>query len=220
MSGPDINRPRLGSNAIGNFIIGVSPIGDIIPFDYWDTIISQYANSPILTQLIANFDEYIDQTMNMQNFFDFIWNVDTAQGYGLDVWGRIVGVTRVLHVGVDSEYFGFEEATTLSAFGFDQQPFYAGSPITSNFSLSDDAFRVLIFAKALANICDGSTKAINQLLINLFPNRGNCYVTDGLDMTMTYTFTFALTPVEQSILGQSNVLPKPVGVSATVVQNI
>lgn len=221
MSGPDINRPRPGSNAIGNFIIGVSPIGDIIPFDYWDTIISQYANSPILTQLIANFDDYIDQTMNMQNFFDFIWNVDTAQGYGLDVWGRIVGVTRVLNVGSSSGgYFGFEEATILSAFGFNQQPFYAGSPLTNNFSLSDDTFRVLIFAKALANICDGSTKAINQLLLNLFPNRGNCYVTDNLDMTMTYTFDFVLTPVEQAILGQSNVLPKPVGVSAVIIQNI
>ena len=220
MSGPDINRPRPGSNAIGNFIIGVSPIGDIVPFDYWDTIISQYANSPILTQLIANFDDYVDQTINLQNFFDFIWNVDTAQGYGLDVWGRIVGVTRILNVGAGALYLGFEEATTLSAFGFNQEPFYAGAPVTTNFSLSDDAFRVLIFAKALANICDGSTKAINQLLLNLFPNRGNCYVTDGLNMTMTYTFNFALTPVEQAILGQSNVLPKPVGVSATIVQNI
>lgn len=220
MSGPDINRARPGSNAIGNFIIGVSPIGDIVPFDYWDTIISQYANSPILTQLIANFDDYVDQTMNMQNFFDFIWNVDTAQGFGLDIWGRIVGVTRVLHINQSALYFGFEEATTLSAFGFNQQPFYAGDPTTNNFSLSDDAFRVLIFAKALANISDGSIKAINQLLLNLFPNRGNCYVTDGLDMTMTYTFDFVLTPVEQAILGQSGVLPKPSGVSATVVQNI
>lgn len=220
MTGPDINRARPGSNAIGNFIIGVSPIGDIIPFDFWNTIISQYANSPILTQLIANFDSYVDQTENMQNFFDFIWNVDTAQGYGLDVWGRIVGVSRTLHITGSAENFGFEEATTLSAFGFNQEPFYAGDPLTTNFNLSDSAFRVLIFAKALANISDGSIKAINQLLLNLFPGRGNCYVTDGLNMSMTYTFEFLLSPVEQAILGQSGVLPKPVGVSASVVQHV
>ncbi len=220
MSGPDINRPRPGSNAIGSFIIGVSPIGTITPFDYWDTIISQYANSEILTQLIASFDECVDQTANFEAFFDYIWNVDTAQGYGLDVWGRIVGVSRTLHIVSASSYFGFEEATTLSAFGFNQQPFFSGDPLTNNFNLSDDAFRVLIFAKALANISDGSVKAINQLLINLFPHRGNCYVTDGLDMSMTYTFDFVLTPVEQAILGQSGVLPKPVGVSAIVVQNV
>lgn len=218
MTGPDINRPRPGSNAIGSFTIGVSPIGDIIPFDFWNTIISQYANSPILTQLISDFDDYIDQTMNMQNFFDLIWNVDTAQGYGLNVWGRIVGVIRTLHIVNPSQYFGFNEATILSAFGFNQAPFFSGDPLTSNFDLSDDAFRVLIFAKALANISDGSIKSQNQLLLNLFKNRGNCFVTDGLDMTMTYTFAFALTPVEQAILGQSNVLPKPVGVSASIVQ--
>ena len=117
-------------------------------------------------------------------------------------------------------YFGFDEATTLSAFGFNQQPFYNGAPTSSNFDLSDAAFRILIFAKALANISDGSIKSINQLLLNLFPNRGNCYVTDGLNMTMTYTFEFVLTPVEQAIIGQSGVLPKPTGVQATVVQKV
>ena len=61
-----------------------------------------------------------------------------------------------------------------------QSPFYSGAVLTSNFNLSDDAFRTLIFAKALANISDGSIPAINQLLLNLFPRRGNCYVTDGL----------------------------------------
>lgn len=36
-------------------------------------------------------------------------------------------------------------------------------------------------------------------------------------MTMTYTFTFALTPVELAIVLNSGVLPKPTGVAASVV---
>ena len=36
-------------------------------------------------------------------------------------------------------------------------------------------------------------------------------------MTMTYTFEFALTPVEQAIVEQSGVLPRPTGVSSSVV---
>jgi hypothetical protein len=217
VSGPDINRPRPGSNAIGKFIIGVSPIGDIPSFDFWITIISQYANSPIITQLIANFDSYVDQTINLQSFFDLMWNVDTAIGYGLDVWGRIVGVTRTLEVGGTLTYFDFEESG-LSGNGFGQQPFYDGAPINSNFQLSDNAFRTLIFAKALANISDGSIKSLNQILINLFPARGNAFVTDGLNMTMTYTFKFQLTAVELAIVSQSGVLPKPTGVSLTIVE--
>lgn len=220
MTGPAYPRPVPGSNAIGQFIIGVSAIGAIPAFDVWRTVISQYANSPVLTQLIENFDAYLNQNINLQQFFDLIWNVDTAQGYGLDVWGRIVGVNRVLHVVPDNKYFGFSEATVLSAEPFGQAPFYGGfDPLTNNFALTDTAFRVLIFAKALSNISDGSIPAINQLLLNLFKGYGKCYVTDGLDMTMTYTFEFPMTPVQLAIVEQSGILPTPTGVGSTVVQN-
>lgn len=214
MTGPDINRPRYGDNAIGKFIIGVSPIGSIPFFDYWQTVISQYANSPVLIKLIDNFFQYIDQTANIDAFFDLIFNVDTAQGYGLDVWGRIVGVTRTLQVSAVT-YFGFSEQGITVA-GFNQAPFYSGSTLTNNFQLTDDAFRILIFAKALSNISNGSIPSINQILLNLFPNRGNCYVTDNQDMTLTYTFNFVLTAVEVAILTESGVLPKPVGVAASI----
>lgn len=218
MSGPEYPPgPQPGSNAIGKFTIGISPIGDIQPFQFEDTIISQYANSDILTRLIANMNDYLDQTQNFLQLYDLIWNIDTAQGYGLDVWGRIVGVSRTLHVVLDQEYFGFTEAG-IGANPFNQQPFYTGQTLTSNFQLSDTAFRTLIFAKALSNVCDGSIPAINQILLNLFPIRGNCYVRDNLDMTMTYVFEFVLTPVELAIVEQSGVLPKPTGVLSTVEQ--
>lgn len=148
-------------------------------FNVWATIISQYANSPILTQLITNFAQYLDQTANFEAFYDLMWNIDTAQGYGLDVWGRIVGVTRTLQLAGGGRFLGFEEAGGLTVDPFDQSPFYAGATVTNNFQLSDDAFRVLIFAKALSNISNGTIPSINQILLNLFPGRGNAYVTDG-----------------------------------------
>jgi Protein of unknown function (DUF2612) len=189
--------------------------------DVEQTIISQYSTSPTLVQLIENFNGYVDPNANLDQFYDLIWNVDTAEGYGLDVWGRIVGVGRVLQV-ASGIYFGFAEAgdvtseSPLNSAG----PFYSGGATTGSFALSDDAFRLLIYAKALSNISNGSMPAINQVLLNLFPGRGNCYVTDGMNMSMTYTFHFSpgLTPVEFAVVSQSGILPKPVGVSATVVQ--
>lgn len=210
-------NPVPGSNQIGEFVIGTSPIGTIPTFDYWRTVLSQYANAPILTQLITNFFQYIDPTTNLDLFFDYIWNVDSAQGYGLDVWGRIVGVVRQVNIPGNIEYFGFAEGGAGNYTGFNQDQFYSGNPVTNVFDLTDTAFRTLIFAKALTNISDGSIKSINQLLLNLFPGRGNCYVIDNENMTMVYFFNFGLTQVEQVILEQTNVLPKPVGVSATVV---
>lgn len=219
MSGPDINRPRPGSNAIGSFIIGVSPIGTIIPFDYWDTIAGEYANSEIITTLIGNMDEYVDQTANLDQFYDTVFNVATAVGYGLDIWGKIVDVSRILDVPQGADYFGLEEAEPGSN-PLNTQPFFSGQQLTNNFILSDSSYRVLIYAKALANICDGSIPAMNQILLRLFPNRGNCFVTDGLDMTMTNTFQFALSEVELAIVAQSGALPKPTGVSMTIVTAI
>lgn len=212
--------PAPGSNQIGQFTIGVSPIGTIPAFDVWTTVISQYANSPILTGLIKNLAAYFDFTKNFDDFFDLIWSVNTAQGYGLDVWGQIVGVDRVLDIGTGFLYFGFDEATTLSAAPFNQGPFYSGQGLTNNFSLSDDAYRILILAKALANITDGSILSLNQILLSLFPGRGDAYVTDDGAMAMTYTFNFALTPVEAAIVTQSGVLPQPAGVTVSYVQNI
>lgn len=245
-TGPPYPAPDPGSNAIGKFRIGVSPIGTQPAFDIWETVISQYANSPIITTLITNFASYIDQTQNLDQFYDLIMNVDTAQGYGLDVWGRIVGVNRVLTVTSPETYFGFEESNEAS--GFNQAPFYSGQILTTNFTLDDLAYRRLILVKAFANISQCAIPVLNQMLLTLFPNRGNAYVTEGIAggpwfgfeeatdalgfnqapfyggqaisrMVMTYTFNFALSPVEQAIVRSSGVLPKPTGVKSYVIIN-
>lgn len=208
--------PSIPSNAIGNFIIGVDPIGTLPDFNWPDTIISQYANSPVLIALIESFFEAMDQTRNLDEFFDKMWNIDTAEGYGLDAWGRKVGVGRVLTISA-GEYFGFETGGGDTSFQpFNSAPFFTGNPFVNNFSLLDPAYRQLILAKALSNICDGSIPAINQLLLFLFPGRGNCYVADNNDMTMTYTFNFQLSPVEQAILAQSGVFPRSTGVAVNI----
>ncbi len=226
MTGPPVPpAPIAGSNQIGKFIIGVSPIGTISPFVFWVTVISQYANSPRLMALIQNFDANIDQTQNFDMFYDLIWNVATAQGVGLDIWGRIVGVSRVIQLTATAKYFGFEEAGTGNANSYPFGPggigaFYSGIPNTSNYALSDSAFRILIYAKALSNISDGSIKSINNILATLFPNQGgNAYVVDGENMTMEYVFNWALTPVQLAIVSQTGVLPKPVGVASSIVVN-
>ena len=177
------------------------------------TIVSQYINSPRLVALIQSFYEAINVVTLENNFYTYIWNLDTAVGWGLDFWGKIVGVGRVLNVATTS-FFGFGESS--SAEPFDQGIFYNGDAGTTNYALSDDAYRTLIYAKALANITDCSIPAINRILLELFPNRGNCYVQDNNDMSMTYVFDFSLSPVERAIVLQSGVLPAPTGIKVTV----
>ena len=219
MSGPPYPPPTedvFGTNAIGVFALGTSPIGDIPSYDWEKTVISQYANSPILNSIMANFFSYVDQTDNLDSFFDLMWNVYTAQGYGLDCWGTIVGVNRVLKLATGPKYLGFNEGGDLDYDPFNQSPWFSGQKLTTNYLLSDDGFRVLVLAKAFSNICNGSIPSINKLLQMLFGTNGKCYVVDNGNMTMTYTFEFQLSPVQLAILTQSGVMPTPTGVSFSI----
>lgn len=184
------------------------------------TILSQYANSPTLVQLIQNMNDYIDPSADIDAFYDMVWNVDTAQGFGLDTWGKIVGLEngRLLKIPSAEINLGFDEAGTSSATPFGSGVFYTGNTVTQSYYLGDDAFRTLILVKAMANISDGSIPSYNQLLQNLFKGRGRCYVNDLGNMQMRYTFEFYLEPYEVAILTQSGAMPRPTGVLASIMQ--
>jgi hypothetical protein len=185
-----------------------------------DTVLSQYNDSPVLCQLITNFNSVVDPQYLLDQFYTYVWDVRSAIGYGLDRIGRVVGITRVLTITV-GEYLGLENQAggvgDASGDAFNAAIFYTGQPTTSNFSLTDEAYRTLIYAKAASNITNGSIPAINYILMNiLFPDRGNCYVQDNQNMTLTYVFEFPLHPYELSIVQTSNVLPTGCGVLANV----
>jgi len=181
------------------------------------TIISQYGNSSTIRQLIQNMNEYLDPRADFEAFYNFVWNVETAQGFGLDVWGRIVNIGRALKIPNAPNYFGFSDALPGS-YPFDEQPFYDGTVgATQTYLLGDDAYRQLILVKALANISNTSASSLNQLLQNMFAGRGRCYVNDLGGMNLRYTFEFLLTSYEFAIMTQSGALPRPAGVGAILI---
>lgn len=180
------------------------------------TIISQYGNSRTIVQLIQNMNEYIDPRADIDAFYDAIWNIDTATGYGLDCWGKIVGVERELILPETPVVLGFNEATGYQPFG--RAPFYSGEASTNAYRLTNDAYRVLILVKALANISRMTAPSLNQILQNLFAGRGRCYVRDIGGMQMMFIFEFALLPYETAILTQSNAVPRPAAVKAQILQ--
>lgn len=184
--------------------------------NYQQTIYSQYANSPVLNAIIGYINQWFDPTVNLNAFYNQLWNVQTAQGYGLEVWGRIVGVQRNLQIS-NAPFFGFSGVDGSSGDSFDVGVFYDPRTATSNYALTDAAFRTLIYAKAYLNISNGSIPSVNNILMTLFGSSGQCWVIDNLNMTLTYYFNFTPSPVQVSIIQTSGVLPRPVGVSTTFV---
>jgi len=181
------------------------------------TIISQYSGAPTMRRLVENMNQAIDPSVNLVDFYNWCWNVDTAVGKGLDIWGNIVGVSRLLKIPGDLDTFGFKTDTIPYDWEpFNQGTFYRGLINTQAYLLPDDTYRTLILTKALANIVSTTAQNLNKLLRNLFPNRGRCYVTDNGGMSMTFVFEFELTTPEYLILTQSGVLPHPAGVMYNV----
>lgn len=185
-------------------------------FSVHDTLISQFANSPSIVRMVENMDEYIRPDTDFDAFYNYVWNVQTAQAWGLDILGRIVNISRSIQIAATEDNFGFDEATDAQPFG--QAPFHSGQVATSTYLLSDDAYRTLILMKALLNISNASAQSINQLLKNLFAGRGRCYVTDVGDMRIRFVFEFPLYDYEIAILTQSNAVPRPAAVLAQVMQ--
>ena len=54
--------------------------------------------------------------------------------------------------------------------------------------------------------------------MQLFPNRGNAYVSNGGNMNARLTFEFALQPFELAIIKQSGALPPTTGVQFEIMQ--
>lgn len=186
--------------------------------NYASTLLSQYANSPAIAALVADFNAWIDPAADLDNFYNLVWNVQTAVGFGLDIWGRIVNVPRQITITPQPLYLGFEEGQPGS-YPFDQEPFYNGNPTSSVYLLSDDAYRVLIMTKALANISSFTAPSVNALLRYLFAGRGSCYVLELSPMQVEYVFNFPLKSWEASVLQQPSLMPRPAGVGVTITVN-
>ena len=183
------------------------------------TLQAQFANSPILFSILDSFNDAADPSGAVDSFYANIWDIDSARGYGLDVWGRIVGVSRVLQIpgGAGGPVFGFSQAEGGGAIDtFGVAPFSSSLTATTNYNLPDDQYRTLIMVKALANITGCSIQALNRLLLLVFPGSGNAYVIETGAMAITYHFDFPLSTVQLAIVTQSGAIPHPTGVAVTI----
>ena len=208
--------------------------------DINQTIITQYGDSPILHALIESFNDCIDPTKDFNEFLRVFWDLRTAEGLGLDFWGKVVGVSRNLKIPKKRNYFGFSQKSRNFSngvffaplhkkryFGFHPKNanFYNGTfgafdtnelnnttEVTLSYRLDDTKYRKLIIAKALANISNTSSHSVNKILNIIFVGRGRCWVQDFGGMAIIYHFEFALEDWEKAMITQSNVLPSTTGV--------
>ena len=173
---------------------------DFTSFDAWDiaeTVQSQYATSKRMRAVIDAFWQAINPKSDIDLLYRKLVNPRTAEGYGLDVWGRIVAIGRsYLAVDDGTPYFGFDppegvKNERLNTFG--NAPFY--KQIYGKVRLADPMFRTYVFLKALINIGDSSLASLNQAVKLLFPDA---------DIQILHTGTMVLRVLILSPLSESD----------------
>lgn len=135
------------------------------------TVQSQYAASPHIRALVDAYWEALNPDADIDLIYKNMIDPDTAVGFGLDVWGRIVAIGRE-YLAADEEniYFGFNPNSSINSRldTFDNAPFF--KKIDGKVRLADPAYRTYIFIKAMINIGDCSLASINRMLKLMFPN--------------------------------------------------
>lgn len=177
----------------------------------WDdaTVQSQYSTSTVLKTLVLAFDQQIDPLEDQGLFYRFIFNVDSAVGVGLDIWGRIVGATRDISIEMYGDYLGFN-GSQLSP--FNQAPFWNGRPASDLYRMSDEAFRRLIMWKAMANISTSDMASLNSLTNILFEDGADVYLLESGIMTIRMVIESELEPYQRAIFKKYGLFAKGAGV--------
>ena len=176
------------------------------------TIQSQYAASPHLTALVEAFWQALKPDADIKSIYDNMVNLDTAAGFGLDVWGRIVAIGReYVALSEDNKYLGFKPSAGITndrLNSFNNAPFYR--KIDGKITLNDKAYRTYILIKAMINIGDGTLASINQMLAYMFPDIDICCV-HADTMTLRLVVKGKISAADKTALLNLQWLPAGVG---------
>ena len=187
-------------------------------FDIDETILSQYSASPRIKALLLLFNILSDPKAVIKLFYDKVFNILTAEGAGLDVWGNIIGLGRNIKVKSKArtdKFFGFENSEEAP---FDVSPFYSDDADSEIISLADNAYRELLLIKAAANIASTNAENMTELLERLYSGRGDFYILEVGTMKLRYIFEFYLEPFEEALASRRDLPPKPAGVTYELLQ--
>lgn len=152
---------------------------------YLNLITSEHKTKPKFMSWLNIALGYVDDAENASSSIIPAFDLDNAIGVQQDILGQIVGISRILSF----------------------QPSDGSSPV-----LDDDTFNLILRAKIAQNQWDGTTKGILDTWNNVLPGL-NLYIADNQDMSMNAIVTGTSTLLQQNLIANGYIVPKPQGVS-------
>lgn len=179
------------------------------------SILWQYENAEGLKALVIGQQEWINEnhTDFWNDWIRDVFNLKTANEFGLAVWSRILNVPLTIEREENlDDVFGFgAEHENFNNGGF-------GTAAGAIDNVSVDQARKMLLSRYLTLTCAPTAPNINMILEVLF-GEGAAYVVDSLDMRYTYTFNGELDYRARELIKNVDFLPKPsaVGVDFTII---
>ena len=121
------------------------------------------------------------------NWLKDVFNIDTASTFGLNLWGRFLGVGR---------------------------PSYMDGGVLVEFD--DDQYRTVLKGRLMLMMSNGSVPEINKYINYLFPDKST-FVVDYQDMSVNIVFYYTPSSQEMAIIQLDGFLPRPAGVNVNYV---
>lgn len=159
---------------------------------YLDLITSEHKTKSKFTAWLSAALNIVSDTTTMTQNMPSDFDIDNAIGVQLDILGPIVGRSRNLNF----------------------QPSDGSSP-----TLDDKNYRIALKAKIAQNQWDGTIPGIYDIWNNLFPDLP-INVVDNQNMTMSVLINGTVDPVINEMVASGYIIPKPMGVSLTIIQNV
>lgn len=174
----------------------------------------QYNDALRLQGLLQQKQDWYD--LNQRDFWENwvrdVFDLRTANDFGLAVWAIILDLPLVVASGVDP--------SDKPIWGFDQyrENFNNGNfAANSSAALTTEQKRIALRLRYFQLVTVGAVPEINAFFAYLFAPLGLAYVNDGLNMTARYVFEFPLPSALELIFTEYDLLPRPAGVKIDYV---
>lgn len=181
--------------------------------DFSDVILWQYDRATNLKNLMANKQEFYDDNVDdfFSNWYNNVFNIDTANHFGLIIWALILGCT---------EYVELTSKIGQKAFGYGQyhKNFHESNFALSNYiySLPTESLRKVVKAQMYNFNSNGSLYDINKVLNAIYPENQPYAMYDKETNVLTYHFPIPLSDEDMNIVMFSNMFPAPLGVKRRI----
>lgn len=179
--------------------------------DLLKALLWQHDNAESLKILLQRKQEWYDvnQTDFWESWYTDVFNLDTANAFGLAVWARILNVPLQVQIEGDAGKAAFGFGT--NHLNFNNGNFARAKSGDQPLTLAQQ--RMVLKLRYFQLISRGAVPEINEWLASLFGDQGSVFVVDPGDMTFaTYFFGFQPDSSLAFILEKYDLLPRPAGV--------